>query len=231
MLVEKGCASHKNQILRFDSLYLDFVDSINFGNKWFWILANMMEVFSEKIEPRCEISCSHGFNQELSVAWKEEETSTLTHTFSRCFDCLDIFFKNWVQCVIELFVIKSVFVSQVSKNIWGVLSTSSSLSDLSVLGSFVSLFNFDKPKLLDIFLFNIWIFLRSLRLGHNETFRINYDHWLDHKSVTIGEVKITEILVGEIFSNLTHSIFGNSDQDWVEKFRSKLTLHLLIVAA
>lgn len=110
----------------------------------------MIEVFSEKIVPRCEITFCHGLDQELLVPGEEEETSTLAHTFSRLLDSLDVFVESWVQSCLQLFIVEAIFCSQESENVRSIFNAGNSLSDLSILDSSVLSSDLDEPEFIKL---------------------------------------------------------------------------------
>lgn len=53
--------------------------------------------------------------------WKEEETSTSTHTLSSFEHVLDVIFMRWAKTLLEALVVELVEISKIGKHVWSIL--------------------------------------------------------------------------------------------------------------
>jgi len=84
---------------------------------------NMVKILSEEGHESFEIIVGHRLNQKLLIMRKEEETSTLSHTFTWLLDSLVVLWNVWVHANFQVIILEAVKLSQVSKDIWRELCT------------------------------------------------------------------------------------------------------------
>lgn len=171
MSIDLGCHSHKHKIDRFLFFHLNWINAINSSEKTIRVVINMFEIMLLHFFKWLKISRWHSLDQKLVIVAKKHKTTWLASTLTSFINIFSISFYLWIQTFLQNFSpkillfricinINTIYVPQIFKNFWCILSISSLL-----INYFMATTGFD--------IFNIEI-INLILIKHFFDFHFNY---------------------------------------------------------